>query len=89
MNKPNSKFWTAISGIPPVVIGVAGAVILALEGHILATFLTVLLVAIHRYSQSILGNRLSADQVADWTAVRAMTTICCLCLPFYLALTMS
>jgi mannose/fructose/N-acetylgalactosamine-specific phosphotransferase system component IID len=88
MKKSNSKLWTAISGIPPVVIGIAGAVILALEGQILGTLLTVVLVAIHRYSESLMGSRLSADQTADWTAVRAMTTVCCLGLPFYLALTM-
>ena len=89
MKKSNSKLWTAISGIPPVVIGIAGAAILALEGHLMGTGLTVLLVAIHRYSESLLRTRLSADQTADWTAVRAMTTVCCLALPFYLAFTIS
>ena len=87
MSRSGSKFWTALSGIPPIVIGVAGALILALEGHILGTFLIVLLVAIHRYSALILRGGLATTQAADWTAVRAITTFCCLGLPFYVALT--
>lgn len=89
MSKSASRLWAAASGIPPVVIGGVGALILAMEGHILATVLTVLLVAIHRYSESLLENQLPADQKADWTTVRAMTTVSCLALPFYLALTIS
>lgn len=87
MSKSGSRLWSAISGLPPVVIGVAGALILALEGHIMGTFLIVLLVALHRYSALILRGGLAANQMADWTAVRAMTTFCCLFLPFYVALT--
>lgn len=87
--KPN-KLWAAISTLPPVIVGLAGALMMAFEGRIVGTLLVVFLVALHRYSRALLGNRgLSIDQTADWTAIRVLTTVCCLALPFYLALTIS
>lgn len=87
--KPN-KYWAAISTHPPVVIGIAGALMMAFEGRILGTLLVVLLVGLHRYSSALLKLRImTIDQTADWTAIRVLTTVCCLALPFYLALTIS
>ena len=44
----------------------------------------------HHYSSALLGQRgLTSDQTADWTAIRVLTTVCCLALPFYLALTIA
>ncbi len=87
--QPN-KLWSAISTFPPVAIGLAGALMMAFEGRILGTALVVLLVALHRYSGGILGGRgLTDDQTADWTAIRVLTTVCCIALPFYLAFTIT
>lgn len=87
--QPN-KIWAAISTFPPVAIGLAGAGMMAFEGRILGTALVVFLVALHRYSSAILGGRgLTIDQTADWTAIRVLTTVCCLGLQFYLALTIA
>jgi hypothetical protein len=73
-----------------VAVGLAGAGMMAFEGRILGTALVVFLVALHRYSSRILGGRgLTIDQTADWTAIRVLTTVCCLALPFYLALTVT
>lgn len=86
--RQTNTLWAAISTFPPVAIGLAGAGMMAFEGRILGTVLVVFLVALHRYSSAILGGRgLSIDQTADWTAIRVLTTVCCLALPFYLALT--
>jgi hypothetical protein len=86
---PSQKtLWSIISGRPPIVIGAAGVVILTLEGRILGALLVVLLIVMHRLAGRSLSRRyLSQDQLADWTAVHALTTACCLVLPFYLALT--
>lgn len=82
------NMWSTVSILLPVILGLAGAVILAIEGHPLDTMLTLALVALHRYSGSLLNQLgLSVDQRADWMAVRVVTTVCCLALPFYLAAT--
>lgn len=88
--KNEKSIWTVISGTPPIVIGVAGGVILAVEGRIVDVVLVLLLVVLHYIAASLLTRRyLTIDQTADWTAIRVLTTIVCFALPFYLALTMS
>jgi hypothetical protein len=88
--RQQNRLWAAISNFPPVAVGLAGAAMMAIEGRMLGTALVVLLVTLHRYSSAILGGRrLTIDQTADWTAIRVLTTICCLALPFYLALTIA
>jgi hypothetical protein len=78
----------AISSFPPVAVGLAGAAMMAYEGRVWGMVLVLLLVAMHRYAGSLLGRHgLSVDQTADWTAIRVLTTVCCLALPFYLAFT--
>ncbi|MEW5702096.1 MAG: hypothetical protein AB1792_07710 [Candidatus Zixiibacteriota bacterium] len=90
MSVQKRGLWSMVSEAPPVFVGLAGSVILALEGKILQPLFTLLLVAIHRYSGRFLSRvYLTSDEVADWTAVRTLTTVCCLALPFYLAVTMT
>ena len=82
------NLWAAVSVFPPVVLGISGALILALEGKVLEVVLVSGLVAIHRYSALFLNrSQLPPDERADWMAVRVLTTVCCLALPFYLAFT--
>ena len=83
-----ATLWTVISGTPPIIVGAAGVVIMAVEGRILGASLVLLLVALHRYAGSLLTRRyVTINQTADWTAIRVLTTVVCLSLPFYLAIT--
>jgi anti-sigma-K factor RskA len=60
------NIWRTISVIPPAVLGLAGALILALEGRLYETALVVVLVAFHRYSEVLLKRpRMSAEETAD------------------------
>jgi len=82
------NLWSAVSVLPPVILGLTGSLILGLEGHVLEMFLVLAMVGIHRYSAWLLNrSNLPADERADWMAVRVLTTVCCLAVPFYLALT--
>ena len=88
MKRDQINFWSAFSVYPPVVLGLAAAAILALEGNVVQVACVLGLVAIHRYSAVFLNRaQLPADERADWMAVRVLTTVCCLALPFYLAFT--
>ena len=88
--RKSNPLWTMLSDRPPVFVGLAGAVMMVFEGRIADTFLVLILVAIHRFAGTLLRHaHPSSDRYADWTGVRAMTTVCCLALPFYLALTLS
>ncbi len=83
------SLWSMISGTPPLAIGAAGAVIMAVEGRILGVLLVLLLVFLHHLAGSLLTRRyLTIDQTADWTAICVLTTVVCYGLPFYLAMTM-
>jgi hypothetical protein len=63
---------------------------LVYEGRWVGTFLILVLLGLHRYAGMILRRpALYPDHAADWTGVRAITTVCCFGLPFYLALTIS
>jgi hypothetical protein len=87
--RKEKTFWSMISGTPPVVIGAAGAVIMAVEGRILGVLLVLLLVFLHHFAGSLLTRRyLTIDQTADWTAICVLTTVVCYALPFYLAISM-
>ena len=88
--RKKTTLWSVISGAPPIVIGATGGLMLAVEGRIVDVLLVLLLVALHYYAARLLSARyLTIDQTADWTAIRVLTTIVCLTLPFYLAMTMS
>jgi hypothetical protein len=82
--------WAAISGTPPIIVGVAGVLIMAVQGRILDVVLVLLLIVLHYCAVSQMSRRyLTIDQTADWTAIRVLTTVVCLALPFYLALTIN
>lgn len=80
--------WAVISEFPPVMTGLVGAFMLVIEGSLWGTFLTLLLVAIHRYAVGVLDrSRIRSAEAEDWTRVRALTTLSCLALPIYVFLT--
>lgn len=83
------NIWSAVSVLPPAVLGLGGALILAFEGRIYETGLVVLLVGFHRYSAIILKRPfVSAETTADWSAANVITTVGCYALPFFIAATM-
>jgi hypothetical protein len=88
MTTKRVDIWRAVSVLPPALLGLGGAVILALEGRLYETALVVVLVAFHRYSAILLKRpRASAEEVADWSAANVMTTVGCYALPFFIAAT--
>ncbi len=88
MLRSNINLWSAVSIYPPVVLGIAATAILALEGRLLEVAFAAVLVAVHRYSAALLNrSNLTADDRSDWVALRVVTTVSCIGLPFYLAFT--
>lgn len=89
MTSQRINIWRAVSVLPPAVLGLGGALILALEGRLYETALVVVLVAFHRYSDILLKRpRMSAEETADWSAANVLTTVGCYALPFFIAATM-
>lgn len=88
MTTKRINIWRTVSALPPAILGLGGAVILALEGRIYETALVVVLVAFHRYSEILLNRPgKSAEETADWSAANVLTTVGCYALPFFIAST--
>ncbi len=88
MTRDRINIWRAVSVLPPAILGLGGAVILALEGRLYETALVLMLVAFHRYSEILLSRpRKSAEETADWSAANVLTTVGCYALPFFIAAT--
>ncbi|HUU45927.1 MAG TPA: hypothetical protein VM118_09355 [Acidobacteriota bacterium] len=82
------SIWTHLTGCVATVCGIAAVILLILQGVFLGAAAVGLIVGVRYVACCAIKRprRPTAESLANWSGVHAITTAVCLVLPFYLSL---